>query len=427
MNKHKDILKYNYKMVINSMHTYDLTSLIGQDDNHIKVQTMNGYTVRRYDKKALTKDNVSTYGLCRSVITDSDNNIVAFSPPKSLPFDDFVSKYPDTSRIIATEFVEGTMINVFWSNSHWEIASRSNVGATNGFTKSFHDMFFDAMNACNLDLYTLPTDFSYSFVLQHPDNRIVVPIGKPRLYLIAVYSYHGGIVKHRTVVKHRTIVKSHDPSEFPEFNATTVNVPAVYDLTSYADFAEKTKTLDYTYLGVMLTNPATGERTKMRNPNYEKVRHLKGNHPKLQYQYLCLRKSGKISQYLHYYPENSGQFAGFRDKIHEFTRKLRDNYISCYIRKERPLMEYSDEYRTHMYSLHQIYKNNLKPNGKILVFEDIVNYVNELHPNLLMHSINYDQKKGYIKKTRVSDKVDVSEATVSEATVSEEPSTEEAV
>ena len=90
-------------------------------------------------------------------------------------------------------------------------------------------------------------------------------------------------------------------------------------------------------------------------------------------------------------------------------------------------MEYSDEYRTHMYSLHQIYKNNLKPNGKILVFEDIVNYVNELHPNLLMHSINYDQKKGYIKKTRVSDKVDVSEATVSEATVSEEPSTEEAV
>jgi hypothetical protein len=397
-------------MVLNSMHTYDLTSLIGQDDNHIKVQTMNGYTVRRYDKKALTKDNVSTYGLCRSVITDSDNNIVAFSPPKSLPFDDFVSKYPDTSRIIATEFVEGTMINVFWSNGDWEIASRSNVGATNGFTKSFRDMFYEALSACNLDLYTLPTEFSYSFVLQHPDNRIVVPIWRPLLYLIAVYSYQGGIVK------------SHDPSEFPEFNATTVNVPAVYDLTSYEDFAEKTKTLDYTYLGVMLTNPATGERTKIRNPNYEKVRHLKGNHPKLQYQYLCLRKAGKISQYLHYYPENNQEFIGFRDKIHEFTRKLRDNYISCYIRKERPLMEYSDEYRTHMYSLHQIYKNNLKPNGKILVFEDIVNYVNELHPNLLMHSINYDQKKGYIKKTRVSEKVNVSDATVSE-----EPSTEEAV
>lgn len=407
-------------MVLNSIYTYDLTSLIGQDDNRIKTQTMNAYTVRRYDKKALSPETVSTYGLCRSVITDADNNIVAFSPPKSLPFDDFVAKYPDTSRIVATEFVEGTMINVFWSNGDWEIASRSNVGATNGFTKTFRDMFYDAMNACNLVLNTLPKEFSYSFVLQHPDNRIVVPIGKPQLYLIAVYSYHQGSIDNQgTVVKHRTIVKSHDLSDFPEFNATTVNVPAVYDLTTYEDFAEKTKTLDYTYLGVMLTNPATGERTKIRNPNYEKVRHLKGNHPKLQYQYLCLRKSGKISQYLHYYPESNKEFAGFRDKVHEFTRKLRDNYISCYIRKERPLMEYSDEYRTHMYSLHQIYKNNLKPNGKILVFEDVVNYVNELHPNLLMHSINYDQKKGYIKKTRVSEKVDVSDANVSDANVSE--------
>ena len=386
-------------MVLNSMHTYDLTSLIGQDDNHIKTQTMNGYKVHRYDKKVLTPETVSTYGLCRSVITDADNNIVSFSPPKSMPFDDFVAKYPDTSRIVATEFVEGTMINVFWSNGDWEIASRSNVGATNGFTKSFRDMFYDALSASMLDLYSLPTEFSYSFVLQHPENRIVVPIGKPQLYLIAVYSYQG------------CIVKSHDLSIFAEFNSSLVNVPATYDLTSYEDFAEKTKTLDYTYLGVMLTNPATGERTKIRNPNYEKVRHLKGNHPKLQYQYLCLRKSGKISQYLHYYPESKQEFAVFRDKVHDFTRKLRDNYISCYIRKERPLMEYSDEYRTHMYSLHQIYKNNLKPNGKILVFEDIVNYVNELHPNLLMHSLNYDQKKGYIKKTRVSEKVDVIDAT----------------
>ena len=429
-------------MVLNSIYTYDLTSLIGQDDNRIKTQTMNAYTVRRYDKKALSPETVSTYGLCRSVITDADNNIVAFSPPKSLPFDDFVAKYPDTSRIVATEFVEGTMINVFWSNGDWEIASRSNVGATNGFTKTFRDMFYDAMNACNLVLNTLPKEFSYSFVLQHPDNRIVVPIGKPQLYLIAVYSYHQGSIDNQgTVVKHRTIVKSHDLSDFPEFNATTVNVPAVYDLTTYEDFAEKTKTLDYTYLGVMLTNPATGERTKIRNPNYEKVRHLKGNHPKLQYQYLCLRKSGKISQYLHYYPESNKEFAGFRDKVHEFTRKLRDNYISCYIRKERPLMEYSDEYRTHMYSLHQIYKNNLKPNGKILVFEDVVNYVNELHPNLLMHSINYStfgkggaksafKKSTFEKGGAKSDtevEATVSEATVSEATVSDEPSTEEAV
>jgi len=366
-------------MVLNSMHTFDLTSLIGQDDNHIKVQTTNGYTIRRYDKKVLTKDLISTCGLFRSVITDQENNIVAFSPPKSLAFDDFIAKYPDTSKIVATEFVEGTMINVFWSNGDWEIASRSNVGATNMInSRSFRDMFFEALNACNLDLYTLPTEFSYSFVLQHPDNRIVVPIGKPQLYLIAVYSYHQESNNNDSTMP-RTIVKSHDLSEFPEFNNTSVKVPAVYALTSYEEFAEKTKTLDYTYLGVMLTNPATGERTKIRNPNYEQVRHMKGDQ-KLQFQYLCLRKEGKVTQYLQHYPENIVLFSGFRDQLHAFTRTLRDNYIACYIRNEKPLKEYSPEYRTHMYHLHQIYKTKLKPNGKFLMFDDVVNYINEQEP-----------------------------------------------
>jgi hypothetical protein len=402
-------------MVLNSMHTYDLTSLIGQDDIHIKVQKMNGYTVRRYDRKTLPIDWISTYGMCRSVITDTNNNIIAFSPPKSLVFDDFISKYPDTSQIVATEFVEGTMINAFWdkSNNQWEISSRSNIGANNGFTKTFREMFYDAANECRLELGLLPKEFSYSFVLQHPDNRIVLLIGKPQLYLIAVYSYEG------------SVVRSHDPAYFSEFTLTTVRRPAVYDLTTYVDFAEKTMTLDYSYLGVVLSNQVTGERTKIRNPNYERVRHLKGNHPKLQYQYLCLRKAGKIGQHLKYYPENNAQFAGFRDKIHEFTSKLRDNYISCYIRKMKPLMEYSEEYRTHMYSLHQIYKNKLKPNDKYLVFEDVVNYVNDLHPSLLMHSLNYTSST--FKKSTFEKSTFEKGGAKSVATVSDEPSTEQAV
>ena len=45
-----------------------------------------------------------------------------------------------------------------------------------------------------------------------------------------------------------------------------------------------------------------GARYKFRNPNYEHVRHLRGNQPKLQYQYLVLRQSGKVKEYLQYYP-----------------------------------------------------------------------------------------------------------------------------
>jgi hypothetical protein len=63
------------------------------------------------------------------------------------------------------------------------------------------------------------------------------------------------------------------------------------------------------------------------------------------------------------------------------------------------------------------------------VFEDVVNYVNELHPSLLMHSLNYTLstfKKGGAKSTFGKSGAK-SEATVSEANVSEEVSNEEMV
>ena len=42
---------------------------------------------------------------------------------------------------------------------------------------------------------------------------------------------------------------------------------------------------DYNYLGVMITNMETGERTKIQNSVYDEVKTLRGNNPNLQYQY----------------------------------------------------------------------------------------------------------------------------------------------
>ena len=46
--------------------------------------------------------------------------------------------------------------------------------------------------------------------------------------------------------------------------------------------------LPYQFQGVMIWN-TKGQRTKIRNSNYEKVKHLKGNSPKLQYHYYYLK------------------------------------------------------------------------------------------------------------------------------------------
>jgi hypothetical protein len=149
----------------------------------------------------------------------------------------------------------------------------------------------------------------------------------------------------------------------------------------------------YDTLGVVIHNNKTGERTKIRNPVYEQVKQLRGNQPKLQYQYLCLRKEGKVGDFLNFFPEHKTEFSSFRDQIHLFTNTLYLNYISCYIKKEKPLIEFSDQYRTHMFNIHKHFLNELKEQKLYVNNTVVIKYVNNLHPSLLMFCLNFQMRK----------------------------------
>jgi len=372
--------------------------------NKIECRSNNStYKVIRYDKTVLSLDLISSYGLCRSVIINSADHVVGFAPPKSMPADSFIQKYSDhksDNSIVAEEFVEGTMINVFFDSTigltgGWEISTRNTVGATSSFYKSpdaktFRQMFMEAAAENKLDINKLETQFCYSFVLQHPENRIVVPFSKPQLYLAAVYKINNE--------PNEITVSHYDSAEYKHFFAelgTSVKFPEIYCFDKYSDLIEKYGSMNTSYniVGVVIHNKITGERTKIRNPVYEQVRNLRGNQPKLQYQYLCLRKEGKVKDFLKYYPENKKEFSTFRDQVHLFTNTLFVNYVACYIRKERPLREFSEQYRTHMFNIHQLYMNELREKQLFVTNIVVQKYVNELHPSLLMYCLNYQMRK----------------------------------
>jgi hypothetical protein len=370
--------------------------------NTIQCRTNNSfYSVIRYDKNVLCNDLISTIGVCRSIVLNSANQIVSFAPPKSYPADVFIQKYTENcDGIQAEEFVEGTMINVFFDPTigvagSWEISTRNTVGATSSFYKSstsktFRQMFMEAASECNLDINKLDTELCYSFVLQHPENRIVVPFSKAQLYLVGVYKINNS--------PNNITVDFFDAHEYQVFFSelgTSVKFPQIYDFNKYSELIEKFGSMNTSYdiVGVVIHNKITGERTKIRNPVYEQVRNLKGNQPKLQYQYLCLRKEGKVKDFLKFYPENKREFSDFRDQVHLFTYTLYRNYVSCYIKKEQPLIEFSEQYRTHMFNIHQLYMNELREKKLFINSTNVQKYVNELHPSLLMYCLNYQMRK----------------------------------
>lgn len=385
--------------------------------NKTECTTLNNqkYKVIRYNKTNLTYDIIPTYGLCRSVIVNSNNQVVCFSPPKSVKSDSFIEKYNiKNDTLVAEEFVEGTMINVFWDQNiglsgAWEISTRNTVGAVASFYKSpnsktFRTMFLEAAANNKLDLDTLHKNFCYSFVLQHPENRIVVPFKTPQLYLISMY-----IIDNSD--KNNIKVYSVDKSNFLNLHSnTTIKIPTVYNWNTYADLVDKYASMNTSYdvLGVVVYNNETGERTKIRNPVYEEVRQLRGNQPKLQYQYLCLRKEGKVGDFLKYYPENKKEFSNFRDQLHLFTNTLFMNYISCYIKKEKPLLEFSEQYRTHMFNIHKQYLDDLKEKKMYVTNTVVIKYVNNIHPSLMMFCLNFQMRKRNVDFIKADTDIDTS-------------------
>lgn len=404
------------------------------------------YNILKYDKEWLSKGLVRTTGLLRSLIYKNDGTVVCFAPPKSLPvFDLTIDKLEEETNsdqssdqpsdlneevtYTAEDYIEGTMINAFYDkeSSNWEIATRSSVGGEacffmeNGFKKenTFKFMFEETCNKIGLDLNLLNKRYVYSFVIQHPRNRIVKIINDMQLYLVEMYE----IIDNTTINR----VNIHENENEKENLGLPGNVkyPSKTPLHSNADIANcihllASSNTQYDIVGVMIKN-SLGERYKVRNPNYEHVRRLRGNQPKLQFHYLSLRKSGQVGEYLQYYSEHKDIFQQFRNIIHDYTNELFTNYIRCYIKKEKPLTDFPEKFRTHMYVLHHdVYLKQLRPHQKYVNKLEVIQYFNNLPSAKQMFIVNYDVRKQFKDAQKATISSDVVETQICEEENNEE-------
>ena len=360
-------------------------------DKSLKSVKISNLVLIKYNKTDLNEDNVNTLGLFRSVIVDSvSNKVVSYSPPKSVNHYDFYENNSFESLSSVEEYIEGTMINVYWNEriGDWDLATKSNIGARCHYNvmikETFRYMFLDVMNKVGLEFEDLNKNYSYSFIMQHPKNRIVTPIKTHKLYLCNVYKFDGYDVYE---VNDKELNENLLSFKIENMMQSRRDLKDIYDTNKYEDNYEK--------VGIVFKN-SKGQRCKIRNVTYEYVRRLKGNSPKLQYQYYHLKKENKIQEYLKYYPEQKDTFSQMRDDLYDFTKRLYEHYISCYIKKEKPLKEFPYQYRSHMFAIHQIYLNTLKEQHKFVNKREVINYVNSLEPPRLMYSMNINFRKQQI-------------------------------
>jgi hypothetical protein len=359
----------------------------------------------KYNRDYLNKDTEKTVGRFRSVLVNDDGKIICFAPPKSLHMEiNELENWAPIEECSIEEICEGTMINMYWCEleNDWEILTRSNIGARCKFNQdndiTFRYMFLDTLNQMKIEFEDFDKHFCYSFILQHPENKMVCPINEKKIILTNIFLVNGEMASSNEpiqVSRQSFLNQLHLYVKSPSLE--NILQPKVYELSnadgtnSWEYFRNLNNILQsYDFTGYMINYE--GERIKYRNPEYEKIRYLKGNSTKIQYTYYRLRREGKVGKYLRYFPELNETFNILRSHLHAYTRNLFNSYRQCYIQKTKPVKEYPYQYKTHMYHLHQRYLNEYKSVGDYINMSKVVEYVNELEPARLMHIVNYQNK-----------------------------------
>jgi hypothetical protein len=377
------------------------------------------YVFMNYDKNYLCFDDVKSRIYRSLIYSFPENELICFSPPKTIPINLFIKMYPDitSNSITVTESIEGVMINLFYDKriNKWEIATRNAIGGNYWFygnqeetpnsssNSTFYDMFLDVFQTSPgqelndiVFLEELPKWASYTFILQHPNNNISTPIERPRLYLVAVYC----INKERS---------EYIPCQLYEnwgiFQNTNniIEFPKKYDPPIYSDLFELSNTDGCKVnSGFIIKNEYTGEMTKVISTEYEILKKLNRTEPLFQYQYFCLNRIGKVFDYLVIYPSHKKIFYEIGYTYENFINIIYQYYIGKYICKKK--MVIPDKYSTHIYKIHhEIYlpmimnRYNCNPKRKYKITRKIVSsYFNKMEPRELMFILNWDRRENIL-------------------------------
>ena len=362
------------------------------------------YYLLKYDKEKMngTDWGVESYKY-RSVIFDHNNNLLCYSLPKSIPFVEFIKNNEDINDddIVITEIVEGTMINLFYDKyqNKWQLSSKGSIGCDyffyrNGYDKklkkkdqlTFKQMFLAALRTDSLDTITnlLPKEYCYNFVLQHPDNHIVLNIKDPQVYLTSVWSINE---KKAIYILQSEFMHS----EWAKSLYELIYFPHIYDkLDSYNEMNNKyLNENNKLIVGLMYINTKTGERSSIIHETYKKMKDLRGNNPNLQYQYLCLKKINKVKDFLKYFPQYNDIFLNFFNEYKNFLRQVHQCYLNLYIKKNVSI-EINKKYLYHINKLHfEVYLPSLKTEKKIMDKTAVYNYFERYDPIQQLYYLNY--------------------------------------
>ena len=284
-----------------------------------------------------------------------------------------------------TDFLDGTMINVFRTDQGVRLATRTSLDARGTFysARSFAELFDDAFRSLGgwkeyMESVLAVGQFA-SFVLQHPEHKTVLSIAQPRVYVAYTGAVNGDEVTMTSL-----------PSEWHDRLAAYA--PQVYEdsviFETHGDSYQmmRDQKLGYSWQGMVFQEVDGSRRWRIRNPAYTAVRALRGSESNAMERFLRLRNEGTVKKYLEHFRDESNEMWGFEKSLRERTAELYTAYTEMNKLKTKTMKQLPYCLRPHVYALHGLYLASLPKDGtraapgdvKPVLKETVVGYVNRL-------------------------------------------------
>lgn len=338
-----------------------------------------GLMIIRYNREHPNCDfNDAFTRFCRGMILDSELNIVCFPPEKHTPMAELV--YDSFQNLHIEDFIDGTMINVFNHQDKWHLATRSKIGANGSWfsKKNFSEMFREAQG--NLDFEKFEKNYTYTFVLRHPENRIVTQYETADLVLVQVRNMETLQIENTELVKNVL-----------QQSGVDILTPVSYHFTDMTQLNAYLSQMHWQQQGVVIK--IGNHRSKLRNDKYERVKSMKSNTPQKLYCYLELKQNKMIKEYLQYFPEFESDFNQYWKQLSDMTRLLHQTYMNYRVKKLIGPESVPYELRPLIYELHG---HHIKSSIKIT--PDFVNsYFYSLPIKKIIFVLNYQKNQALQK------------------------------
>lgn len=346
-----------------------------------------GLAVVRYvkDKSKMDCESINV-SLFRSVVIDTaTTNVVCMAPPKSK------SGLPPLLKPFTQieDFVDGCMVQAFMtSDGVLRLCTRTQIGAKNTFysSKSFAALFEECL-ACTpirtLDslkalMYERLNSLSAaavfaSFVIQHPEHRIVVKCRSPELTMVHFgwTTLEGLVTLEEDGSLWPTALRCLEaPRYLPQGFTADGESQALVRTCSVSN--------GFCWQGLVFKD-GTGSRWKLRSKSYLLLRGLRGGEAHPVERFLRLRKSGKVIEYLKHYGEERALFWEYEQTLRAKTAEILKAYESVNKTRTTTFAELDESCKPGVFMLHSHYLNVLRPEKKGSIrLNDAITVVNSM-------------------------------------------------